>query len=310
MNTPDIDRRLIIEDGIQACVALIRQHLGKSVPMAMSNTGHLWCNIDIEKKSTKNRKRRRGEGEIPQTKPQNQNKKNHGGMKFNREIVEALKNIYKPILSTVGSLFILMERIVVLVQSIQLDDQPALSLASAAMSTFTIDPHKASNISCTHTIQASSLSLVFSIFQRYSKHRAIILEDLFPLMLKIPKAKKMMRIFPIRSSMMIHPSYSKNINGPCKDGMIQPLSALILCLIQGCVSMPVLLEDGDINKVHKSNKKGKKILKLSNGLSDSIQVCNFFIVQLLRRCSRKGVSFCSFVHNLDNNVKSQYSFPF
>lgn len=291
MNTPQIDRRLIIEDGIIACVDLLRQHVGKSVVMSISNTGHLWFNRNQSSVGKPQRDRKRKRSDIAQREfPQDKKVDKKQNVKNSQSLVEPLKQIYKVILSTLGTLHFFIERMENLIQNVQLDDQPILSIASTCLATFAIDPQKASNISKVYTIQISTLSLVFSIFQRYQKHRAIILEDLFPLMLKIPRTKKMMRTFPVRSSMVNHPMYTSKVVDPryLENSNIQPIAALILSLIQGCVTMPIHQE---------KEQEGNNIRNLSNGLSDCTQVCNFFTVQLLRRCSRKGVSpFSEYLH--------------
>lgn len=272
--------------------------------MAMSNTGHLYSiartktTADNNKKTPgSGRKRKRDQEDDSNLQlPQDHSQKLKNTTKNTKQRMEALKKVYKPILATVGTLHVLMERIESLVQLVQLDDQPILSLASTALATFTIDPQKVGNTSGPHIIQVSALSLVFCIFQRYAKHRAIILEDLFPLMLKLPRSKKNMRTFPIRSSMTIYPSYPY-FSLPENNNMIQPIVALILSLIQGCVTMPVNVEN--VNEEQNQPRK-KEIVKLSNGLSDCKQVCNYFTVHLLRRCARKGVSLIKhfvFVYN-------------
>ena len=258
----------------------------------MSNTGHISGYGDTKattasnKKIVKKRKRKEYENnEIIQ--PQDQNMKSKRGHCNMKKIMEMLKKVYKPIISTIGSIQVMIEQIEILIEIVQLDDQPILSLVSTTLLTFTIDPQKGSYISQSHNIQESALLLLSCIFQRYSKHRNIIIEDLFPIMLKLPKSKKTMRTYTVRTS--IGASYKKDSENSFdreEDFAIQPIVALMISLVQECVTNPV-------PKIKKSQKScnDKEVILCSNGLSACMNTCDYFVLHLLRRCAQKGVSY-------------------
>lgn len=332
MSIPNIpDRRLINEDIISGIIDLFKNLLLKNIIPAISNqSGYFMYTTAMAKKkkgkqqndtisSSKGTKTQKKKKNTKQKKESSSSSPNNStATLLSSQIQEELKKIYKPILmQTIGQITVLMERIDSFLSSsgIQLDDSPILSLTFSTLKTFGIcDSHNQEK----NIIQMCSLSILQTIFKRYRNHRMIVMEDLFPLLLKIPQNKKQMRSFPV----FLGNNKSSNTT---MTMMIQPISALILAFVQASVTMPVSLlqKDQDESKKKKKAKKRKRKNDdddddyndndqsnqdnppqnnaqrkstskneggYSDGLSDAKNVCDFFARNLLARCARKGVS--------------------
>lgn len=206
-----------------------------------------------------------------------------------------------------------------------IEDQPLLSICSCALSSLTIDPAASSNTgrgigsneSMAQTIQTSCMSLVTTVFRRYPRHRIVVLEDLFPLFLKIPTSKKMIRTFAVRlgadvwlkrskGSMCVRVDGVEANEGREQQAFIQVINALVLSIIQSCVIMPYKIQtnmeqkgegghdsDADYDadegmNNRQSPKRKKNIARLTSGLQDCERICQIFVAKLIQRCSKKG----------------------
>ena len=273
MTFPDIDRRVISEDSIIACVALLRQHLCKNVLQAL--TGKLFI-----KNGTSDRPKKRQKS--ADLKPAQSVVSN------SRDTEAAIDSINKLIISTVGNLTVIMEQIELLIRTVSIDDQPLLSITSAALSSLTIEPATKYASSC-HLIQVSAMPLVCAVFRRYPRHRRIIVEDLFPLMLKLPTSKRSMRTLLLmqkridNSVLNNSSSSSSKVATKCakNESYIQIITHLILTLCQSCVVMPT---QKDSTVANSSSSRPK----LESGLVECHVVCDFFVSQIMQRCVRKG----------------------
>ena len=203
-----------------------------------------------------------------------------------------------------------MERLDLLIQSVAIEDQPLLSICASALSSLTIDPSSSSvgneGMSLTHAIQISCMSLVTTVFRRYPRHRIVILEDLMPLFLKIPTSKKSIRTYAVRvgaslglgvSSTAVGVAGTSTAGGTGGAGaggqaFIQVITALLLSIIQSCVTMPheiknpqdVIEEGNDGN----GDAHHRKSPRLTSGLLECERTCKIFITKLVQRCSKKG----------------------
>jgi len=332
MTSSGIDRRVISEDTINACISLMRHHLYRNVIPALSNTGHTITHSPSNTSnssssnqispatllgdSTKPPQRKRQKTATTATSGDNESAAPPHSAKRSQALVKFMKQVSKKIFSSIGLLALLMERIDLLIQAIPLDDQPLLSICSTALSSLTIIFPIASSsssssqaaASLTNVIQMASLALVTTVFRQYARHRIVILEDLFPLFLKLPTSKKSLRTFPVsgnsfgmggrRESQYGSLSVSSSASS-CKrrrsvpvmgQTNIQVMSALIILLVQSCVTMP--LPKGDEEKRSESSSPPTRnegaLPNLTSGLVDCESVCQFFTAQLIQRCSKKG----------------------
>ena len=272
MITPGIDKKHISDDSIELCVALMRVHIIKNIIPALSSTGHTAtskADIDHHTPSKKRRRKSKDDNIVPDQ----------------TELIRHMKKVYKPILCTVGLLSLVMERIDFLVQNIQVDDQPLLSICSSSLGSLTIDASSSAqstltmnNSALSHIIQVSAMGLICTIFKRYPRHRTIILEDLFPLMLRLPSSKRSLRTFPVKS--FVSKSMSSTPLSKVEAHCIQNISALLLFLVQSCVVMP--------KAVSAISEKNVSLPRLTSGILGSRNVCEYFTSNMLQRCSKKG----------------------
>jgi cohesin loading factor subunit SCC2 len=244
-----------------------------------------------------------------------------------------------------------LEHLDLLIQNVAIEDQPLLSICSSALSSLTIDPvstafayayaytHASSHhhnpesyghgcksgnssgnegAALTHAIHISCMDLVTTVFRRYPRHRIVILEDLFPLFLKIPTSKKSIRTFPVKIGYVLEYASERdngfgagtNTGGDASanhlanrvdgNGMayIQVINGLLLSMIQSCVIMPHAIDNPqDIHDhdegshphdegSHSHSHQPKR--KLTSGLLECERTCQIFISKLIQRCSKKG----------------------
>ncbi len=312
MISPSIDRRLVNEDAIDVIIQCMRSHIARNVIPALSNTGHTAPYAPKQNSSSTTT----SSTTLPLAKKAKRNKSSSSTNKVTKasqqQLIKFLKTVYKPITTTVGLLANLMERLDLLVRNIPIEDQPLLSICSSALSTLTIDPSGSSsgcsisaidNVSWTHVIQSSSISIISAVFQMYPRHRIVVLEDLFPLFLKIPTSKKSIRTFCVRvgSAANNHVKAHRCANGGKSitsssvviphdpnggDGLayIQVITALLLSIIQSCVTMPHSVQ---FEEEGNGNSDRHQLSQLTSGLLECEQVCQIFTSLLIQRCSKK-----------------------
>lgn len=278
MTAPGVDRRVVSEDCIDACISLTRQHLSKNIIPAITNTGHVAaCQSDAEKAAEA--------AAHPSSKKQKRSPKK--GDNKEQRLIRNLKHVYKHILESSDLFLGLVERIDGLIQSVSLEDQMLSTIAASAMSVFTIEPSSSSAQSpearLCHLLHVSSISLLTTIFQKHMHQRPIIQENLFPLMLQLPTSKKSLRTFVAHSesdtaAVTVKRALFHSNGKDDEQHNIQAITALILSLIQCCVEMPTFQT--------KDDEEGPP--ELQSGLGQCQEVCAYFAVQLLQRCARKG----------------------
>ena len=295
MACPGIDRRAVEDDTIDACVNLIKNHIQKHVAPALSNTGHMgMLSLTDDANGGDDGGGIVGEEDVP---PKIKRAKtvapNRGA------VAKSLKVVYTPILSTIGLFGTILERAEEFINVNEMDDRLLFTLSSAALLSLTIDAApivRADVASLTSIVQESAMDLTAAIFGRYPRHRSIIIEDLFPLMLKLPTSKRSLRTFLIKKRLgaASTPMSAGGSNG--ENDYIQPICALTLLLIQASVVMPTQsgeevvqegdakMDDGDESVDDEEDKPAPD----TSGLDGCDAVCNQFTSQMLLRCSRKG----------------------
>ena len=291
MASPGIDRRAVEDDTIEACVNIIKTHIQKHVLPALSNTGHLGMptpshNMDEEVASPKAKRAK--------TSSPNRN-----------SVAKNLKSVYIPILSTVGTFGTILERAEAFIIANEMDDRLLFTLSAAALVSLTIDASptvRADVASLASIVQVSAMDLIAAMFSRYPRHRSIIVEDLFPLMLKLPTSKRSLRTYFVKQSAGgVKKEHCPVVASMGDHAYIQPISALTLILIQSCVVMPFqsdedVVEEGDADADSddedddKSNEEERLKSKANDtsGLDGCVAICNQFTSQMIQRCARKG----------------------
>jgi cohesin loading factor subunit SCC2 len=293
------------DDAMEASIALFRAYLMKTVIPAINQTGHLMDYSRIAVKTVsptrclKNRSPSKSTdesstSELAQMRTRDVKKETS---KMYPVLLQDMRKLYRMINErTVSLLVLLFERLQILAQHVALDDQQVLLITNGAISTMEIecsegamglaqpgrDPFSltsrdsGNSVAFSVQIQLSGISLLACLFQRYSNHREVILEDIFPLMLKIPTQKKSMRSFAIQYTLCQAPNKVEELTTKLTllppPHTIQMMTSLILSLVQCCVTFP---------------KRGNKsrISPLATGSHCCWNVADSLIQQLLQRCS-------------------------
>ena len=100
MACPGIDRRVVEDDTLEACVTLIKNHIQKHLIPALSNTGHVGVSMASS-----------GNGSGGEDAEQTPKSKKSRSVSPNRGVVaKSLKAVYSPILTTVGQFGTMIER--------------------------------------------------------------------------------------------------------------------------------------------------------------------------------------------------------
>lgn len=266
---PGVDRRAVNEESLEASIALMRMHLKRHLIPAMNQTGHL---VGISEQSQQamspSKRRRTSEG---------------GTSGASKD----LKKVYRGLLSTLHLQILLTERLESLVQSLTLDDSPILTITSGALSALEMDCVSGNVLNSPgQQLQVASISLLTEVYRKYPNQRETIMEDVFPLMLRLPTGKRSLRTLPIRYSSCASPAALAALNVAAVGDLvakdvspkhIQMITSLVLSLVQSCVQRP-----GYENTVVDSSE----VITFSNGLQHCQQVSDYFVDQLLKRCAQ------------------------
>jgi cohesin loading factor subunit SCC2 len=279
-----VDRRATNEDAIEAAISLMRSHLQKNIIPALCQTHH---SLESDKTTTS------------ESSPSKRRRVATSGQ---ANISKSLKPVYALILPTISAQILLVERLENLVRHIPLDDQQILMLTNPAIMVLEIDCNLLSpsskSVSPAMVLQKTYTSLVTEAFRRYKLHRETILEDLFPIMLKLPTAKRSLRAFQIsyagvaspESFASFHAALLKDLlPNAAQPHCIQMITAMLLSLIQACVTRPNY-EGADEEQDGQGNEgdDNKPAPVFVNGLQEAKMVVDVFCTQLLSRCSKKG----------------------
>ena len=288
MTSPGIDRRLVKEDAIVACLILMRHNLTKNILPAINNCGHIVAGMsksELVASPVATKKRRR---------------RSSGFAGSDASVIKDMGKCYKyAIFQTIGNTVVLMERLDALIQKVPLDDQHLMTCSAGALVSLELDPSTEVAASQTHQLHVASIGIVTSIFRNHSKLRPMIIEDLFALMLKMPSGKRGMRTYPVQCSSILYPKQawelSKSLGSDdniwsSSTPKIQPISIAIMNFVHSSVTRPSFVEpnmaNGNGGFVNEDPKRGTS--RLNSGLRDCQAISDFFVNHLLSRCSKKG----------------------
>jgi cohesin loading factor subunit SCC2 len=275
--SPGIDRRVVNEDAIAASIVLMKNNLTHNILPAINNTGHILASLK-ENKQHSSKKRRRS---------------SNGNSGTDAATIRDMRKCYRIVMPTITGTVLLMERLTLLIQRIPLDDQHLFTCFSGALASMELDPSSDS-----HKIHVATIGLVTSIFRQHPCMRESIIQDLFPIMLRIPTSKKTMRSYAVPCSPALFPESVQNLSrslvvDDSVDALslrassmtnIQPTSVLILNLVQSAVFRPTYEKD----KVERSDDSVLSIQRLNAGLGKCQIVSNLFVWHLMHRCAQKG----------------------
>jgi len=248
--TPGIDRRVINEDALEGCISLMRHHLKNHLLPALNQSVS---------------------GESPKKK-----RKSIEGPGWDH--VKIYNCVSKP---TLHLQLILMERLDGLLHAVPMDDQQILMLSTGVMAALEID---CSFSTSGRQLQVSMVALLTSIFRLYPKNRETVLEDLFPILLRMPVGKKAIRSYPVRLSSgpstlqsLVNAATGDLLPGR-SDGCMSTISRLLLSLVQACVTRPGYSENQE----------------WESGTNSCAAISDLWADQLVTRCATKGDSATDF----------------
>lgn len=289
MTSPGIDRRVVKEDAIVACMILMRHNVSKNLLPAINSCGHILAGMSksqLHSSPTPKKRRRRSSG--------------YPGSDAStaKDMGKSYKLLIFP---SIGNTVVLMEQLDALIQKVPLDDQHLMTCSAGALMTLELDPSTDADVGRTHQLHVAAIGIVTSIFRNYSKLRPMIIEDLFGLMLKMPSGKRGMRTYPVQCSSILYPKkaweLSKSLSTDdlwssfSSTPKIQPISIIVMNFVHSAVTRPSFIDRNQNNNNDDANirqKVSKGTSRLNSGLRDCETVSDFFVNHLLTRCSKKG----------------------
>ena len=166
----------------------------------------------------------------------------------------------------------LMYLLKALVMKVNLEDGFILQVCALAYSALTVESIANSKqaTSAVLSLQYASIAMLSSVFERFIKHRAVILDDFLSIINKLPSSKR-------QSKMYATPSVDD------VSTFIRMSTALLLKLVQSCCG-----EDGQAEAQYK--------LAVGN--------CNFFLQSLIGQCtkSENAKELTLFLNNLVDDL--------
>jgi cohesin loading factor subunit SCC2 len=229
---------------------LFLSHINRHIIPSLSNTGHLGVTVPGNSVNDSSEDEQQAAAADPVS-PKKKRRKTTSLSPTRNDACKNMRTVYIPILSTIGLFGTILERTEGFIISNEMDDRLLFTLSAAALSTLSIDASsfvRSDTTSLASLVQVSSMDVLVSIFRRYPRHRSIIIEDLFPLMLKLPTSKRSLRTFLVKKMSGSKASEASKVKAePVASSSavigdhecIQPISALVLLFVQACVQMPM-----------------------------------------------------------------------
>lgn len=277
----------------------MRFHLTRNILPSVNQTGHNQLATNDKKPeaievASPNKKRRRSEA---------------GGA--NSVLTRELKRVYKEVISTAGLQLELLNRFITLIQRVPLDDQQILLLSNGVLSSLELD---SPGVAMVQQLQTECIAVISATFARYPVHRETIVEDLFPIMLRLPTGKRSLRTFPLRYSSASSSQNLATLNhnvvrsllfkdmDQSQPHSIQMITAMVLSMIHSCVQLPVFTR---VPNASPSGAEGelKPTSTYTSGRSQCQEVSDSFVAHLLRRCLRNKGGSSEFRPVLTNFVE-------
>uniref|UniRef100_H2ZDM6 Nipped-B protein n=1 Tax=Ciona savignyi TaxID=51511 RepID=H2ZDM6_CIOSA len=193
------------------------------------------------------------------------------------------------ILQLYNKLNVMVNQWVELVRLQPLTDTTILQISSVGVSPFFVE-----NV---RELQLSSIKLTTALFSKYDKHRALILEDIFQSLARLPTSKQNLRNYR-------YPTPRKQNTGL---QYVQMVSALMLQMIQAIVHLPEPYQ-GELSEEQtakeESTQKQVDELQVINSYDCAVRTGQNFLSVFLKKCASKSDEtdyrplFENFIHDL------------
>ncbi|CAM9827093.1 unnamed protein product, partial [Discosporangium mesarthrocarpum] len=312
-----LDRRLLGDELIEAALGLMKHHLERHVAPCLDpelaaklatagaagggvggggGGGGGEREVEGEVEGEGDGQGERGTGEGGRSAPNS---------KEERAALDArLRGVSKSLMGGLGKVYEVVGLLEALVSRVRLEDRFLLPLCSMCGETLTLEAGGGGGIgSWLPPLHRCALGVLQAISRRYPEHRALIVEDLFGLLLKMPSGKRSLRTFAIRN-------IPETIGGGGTDGVIQNSTALIMLLVQACTTHP-RSHSPNPNPGDSGSDNGRggfvkgigggRQRQQQSGLGPGRGLCSYYASRFLARCllgsKDEGGSFQSLLAN-------------
>ena len=314
--TKGVDRRAINLDALEAIVTLYRLHMREHIIPTLNETAHL----SFSDQSTHTNP----PGSPPRKKRRSAAAKNTAFEGVGHALSKEIRRMYNLISSTFQQYYVLMERMQILVKSMILEDHQVLLITNGSLQILEVQgyPNRGYSQSPGQQMQEACLQIVTAAFGSYPSHRETIVEEILPIIVRLPTAKRSMRAFPVSytsaasstmaalNARIMSPFWDQ---GDGRNHGIQMISALLLSLVQICVKRPTY---NNIPQPEQTEQPAPVNLEptLTSGLEDCKAVANVVIFELLKRCTRSKYGgstneYRAFLTNLVQDLLSVLLIP-
>ncbi|GMH57531.1 hypothetical protein TL16_g02407, partial [Triparma laevis f. inornata] len=272
-----VDRRCLSEDIIENIILAVKHHVSKHVNPALDPTSFKM------KEST----------DKTNSAPTTANA--DATLTSTSSTITTPAPLIPELLKTIPHILSFLESLRALVLSVPLGDSQLLTISHTLMETLTLSPPAQcprNTLSLLSSLHLIALSTLRGIFQQYPRHRTIMLEDIFPMMLRLPSSRKHLRTYPVDTYSILNvveddedgifeeDDSEKATNVDAKASHIQMVSALTLFMVQSAATNP-------------SQPTG--------GLSSPNTLIDYFVNQLLSRTNKKSLETTNPFKNILTN---------
>ncbi|GMH83028.1 hypothetical protein TrVE_jg528 [Triparma verrucosa] len=281
-----VDRRCLSEDIIENVILAVKWHVSKHVNPVLDPTVFK-MKESADKTATANNNNT--------DTTTNNTETNHTDTDTSSTITTPAP-LLPELLKSIPQILGFLESLRAFVERVPLGDSQLLTISNMLMETLTLSPPAhcpRDTLSLLSSLHLIALSTLRGIFQQYPRHRTIMLEDMFPMMLRLPSSRKHLRTYPVDTYSILNvveddedgifeEEEEKTQNVDAKASHIQMVSALTLFMIQSAATNP-------------SQPTG--------GLSQPNVLVDYFVNQLLSRTNKKSLETTNpFKHILTNFV--------
>ncbi|CAM9784024.1 unnamed protein product, partial [Chrysoparadoxa australica] len=181
------------------------------------------------------------------------------------------------VMKGIGRVYELLDLLESLVVQVRLEDRFLLMLCSSCMETLQYEM-TGQDAAKLPPLQHAAMGVLQAVFHRYPDHHALLMEDVFAVLLKLPSSKKHLRTY--------------TVEGPerCGSSTLQMVTVLVMLMVHSSVPSDPPLSSGAAAAVATQSVSGGQ---KGGGLASAASTSAYFIKRFLSRCSKKeeGTAF-------------------